>query len=93
MERNKNNRNLDMPTHYFSIALMKYGLIRLIEYGSVSVHGFLKKFDGIVTILAKNQTSLGETQEKVEFIAGREIEIGGMYKGVIVAIKGFWDFC
>lgn len=49
-------------------------------------------FDGTVTILAKDQTSLEETQEKVEFIAGREIEVGGIYKGVIVAIKDFGAF-
>jgi polyribonucleotide nucleotidyltransferase len=49
-------------------------------------------FDGTVTILAKDQTSLEETQEKVEFIVGREIEVGGIYKGVIVAIKEFGAF-
>lgn len=49
-------------------------------------------FDGTVTILAKDQTTLEETQEKVEFIAGREIEVGGIYKGVIVAIKDFGAF-
>eukprot|EP01018_Ginkgo_biloba_P018069 Gb_20425 [translate_table: standard] len=49
-------------------------------------------FDGAVTILAKDQPSLEQTQEKVDSIVGREIEVGGLYKGVIVAIKDFGAF-
>ncbi|ERM98540.1 hypothetical protein AMTR_s00113p00140210, partial [Amborella trichopoda] len=48
--------------------------------------------DGGITILAKNQVTLEKTQEKVDFIVGREIEVGGIYKGVVVSIKEYGAF-
>eukprot|EP00252_Welwitschia_mirabilis_P024988 TRINITY_DN7648_c0_g1_i1.p1 TRINITY_DN7648_c0_g1~~TRINITY_DN7648_c0_g1_i1.p1 ORF type:complete len:1012 (-),score=254.90 TRINITY_DN7648_c0_g1_i1:461-3496(-) len=48
--------------------------------------------DGIVTLLAKDQSMLQNTVEKIEFLVGREMEVGGIYKGVVTAIKDFGAF-
>ncbi|XP_077221044.1 polyribonucleotide nucleotidyltransferase isoform X2 [Tasmannia lanceolata] len=48
--------------------------------------------DGALTIVAKNQTVMEKAQEKVDFIIGRELEIGGIYKGVIASIKEYGAF-
>lgn len=48
--------------------------------------------DGTLTILAKNQTVLEKVQEKVDFIVGREIEVGGIYKGVVTSVKEYGAF-
>ncbi|OVA19859.1 Exoribonuclease [Macleaya cordata] len=48
--------------------------------------------DGTLTILAKNQTVMEKAQEKVDFIIGREIEVGGIYKGVVSSVKEYGAF-
>ncbi|KAJ6754254.1 POLYRIBONUCLEOTIDE NUCLEOTIDYLTRANSFERASE [Salix purpurea] len=48
--------------------------------------------DETLTIIAKNQTVLERVQEKIDFIIGREIEVGGIYKGIISSIKEYGAF-
>ncbi|KAF8399732.1 hypothetical protein HHK36_015603 [Tetracentron sinense] len=48
--------------------------------------------NGALTILAKNQSIMEKVQEKVDFIIGREIEVGGIYKGVVASIKEYGAF-
>ncbi|XP_057983881.1 polyribonucleotide nucleotidyltransferase 2, mitochondrial-like [Malania oleifera] len=48
--------------------------------------------NGTLTILAKNQSVMERAQEEVDFIIGREIEIGGIYKGVVTSVKEFGAF-
>ncbi|KAK9271978.1 hypothetical protein L1049_002347 [Liquidambar formosana] len=48
--------------------------------------------DGTLTIVAKNQSVMEKVQEKVDFIVGREIEIGGIYKGIVSSIKEYGAF-
>ncbi|KAH0667923.1 hypothetical protein KY285_029129 [Solanum tuberosum] len=48
--------------------------------------------DGTFTIIAKNQSVMEKVQEKVDFIIGREIEIGGVYKGIVVSVKEYGAF-
>ncbi|KAK1268255.1 hypothetical protein QJS04_geneDACA005057 [Acorus gramineus] len=48
--------------------------------------------DGTLTILAKNQNVMEKAQDKIDFIIGREIEVGGIYKGVVVSIKEYGAF-
>lgn len=48
--------------------------------------------DGTLTILAKNQAVMEKVQEKVDFTLGREIEIGGTYKGIVTSVKEYGAF-
>ncbi|KAK4750549.1 hypothetical protein SAY87_004031 [Trapa incisa] len=48
--------------------------------------------DGILTIVAKNQAVMDKVQEKIDFIVGREIEVGGIYKGVVTSVKEYGAF-
>ncbi|KAI3474906.1 hypothetical protein Pfo_030217 [Paulownia fortunei] len=48
--------------------------------------------DGFLTIVAKNQSVLDKLMEKIDFIVGREIEKGGVYKGVVASIKEYGAF-
>ncbi|KAH0984865.1 hypothetical protein GBA52_012042 [Prunus armeniaca] len=48
--------------------------------------------DGTLTIVAKNQSVMEKVLEKVDFILGREIEIGGIYKGRVSSIKEYGAF-
>ncbi|KAL2523313.1 Polyribonucleotide nucleotidyltransferase 2 [Forsythia ovata] len=48
--------------------------------------------DGSLTLVAKNQSVLEKVMEKIDFIAGREIEKGGIYKGVVSSIKEYGAF-
>ncbi|KAJ8479585.1 hypothetical protein OPV22_023312 [Ensete ventricosum] len=48
--------------------------------------------DGAVTIVAKNQSIMQKAQEKISFLIGREIEVGGIYKGVVSSIKEYGAF-
>ncbi|XP_038716625.1 polyribonucleotide nucleotidyltransferase 2, mitochondrial-like [Tripterygium wilfordii] len=48
--------------------------------------------DGTLTIVAKNQSVMEKVQEKVDFIIGREIEIGRIYKGVVTSVKEYGAF-
>ncbi|KAJ4982203.1 hypothetical protein NE237_033040 [Protea cynaroides] len=48
--------------------------------------------NGTLTILAKNQEIMEKAQEKIDFIVGREIEVGGIYKGVVASIKEYGAF-
>ncbi|KAJ8566968.1 hypothetical protein K7X08_019176 [Anisodus acutangulus] len=48
--------------------------------------------DGTLTIVAKNQLVMEKVQAKVDFIIGREIEIGGVYKGIVVSVKEYGAF-
>ncbi|XP_074348517.1 polyribonucleotide nucleotidyltransferase 2, mitochondrial isoform X2 [Apium graveolens] len=48
--------------------------------------------DGTLTVVAKNQSAMEKVQEKIDFIVGREIEIGGTYKGIVMSIKEYGAF-
>ncbi|MED6169923.1 Polyribonucleotide nucleotidyltransferase 2, mitochondrial [Stylosanthes scabra] len=48
--------------------------------------------DGTLTIVAKNQAVMDKLLEKIDFIVGREIEVGGIYKGVVTSIKEYGAF-
>ncbi|XVE67892.1 hypothetical protein DITRI_Ditri09bG0024400 [Diplodiscus trichospermus] len=48
--------------------------------------------DGTVTIAAKNQAVMEKVQDKVDFIVGREIEVGGIYKGIVSSVKEYGAF-
>ncbi|KAL9678238.1 hypothetical protein QQ045_016080 [Rhodiola kirilowii] len=48
--------------------------------------------DKTLTILAKNQSILQNVLDKIEVLVGREIEIGGIYKGVVTSIKEYGVF-
>ncbi|CAL5371836.1 unnamed protein product [Camellia sinensis] len=48
--------------------------------------------DGTLTIVAKNHSVLEKVLEKVDFIIGREIEVGGIYKGIVTSIKEYGAF-
>ncbi|KAH7851694.1 hypothetical protein Vadar_015417 [Vaccinium darrowii] len=48
--------------------------------------------DGSLTIVAKNHGVLDKVLEKVDFIIGREIEVGGLYKGTVTSIKEYGAF-
>ncbi|KAJ0260948.1 Polyribonucleotide nucleotidyltransferase 2 [Hirschfeldia incana] len=48
--------------------------------------------DGTLTIVAKNQAVMEKAQEKVDFIIGREIVVGGVYKGTVTSIKEYGAF-
>ncbi|OWM70645.1 hypothetical protein CDL15_Pgr014318 [Punica granatum] len=48
--------------------------------------------DGTLTIVAKNQSVMDKVQEKIDFIVGREIEVGGIYKGVVTSVKEYGAF-
>ncbi|CAK7328087.1 unnamed protein product [Dovyalis caffra] len=48
--------------------------------------------DGTLTVVAKNQTVMERVQEKIDFIVGREIEVGGIYKGIVTSIKEYGAF-
>ncbi|GAB4846729.1 Polyribonucleotide nucleotidyltransferase 2, mitochondrial [Ancistrocladus abbreviatus] len=48
--------------------------------------------DGTVTIVAKNQTVMEKVQEKIDFIIGCEIEVGGVYKGIVTSVKEYGAF-
>ncbi|KAL5725184.1 polyribonucleotide nucleotidyltransferase [Ranunculus cassubicifolius] len=48
--------------------------------------------DGTLTMLAKNQTIMEKALEMVDTIIGREIEVGGIYKGVVSSVKEYGAF-
>ncbi|CAI9111496.1 OLC1v1011725C1 [Oldenlandia corymbosa var. corymbosa] len=48
--------------------------------------------DGTITVVAKNQTVLDKVQEKIDIIIGRELEVGGIYKGIVMSIKEYGAF-
>uniref|UniRef100_R7W9G5 Polyribonucleotide nucleotidyltransferase 2, mitochondrial n=1 Tax=Aegilops tauschii TaxID=37682 RepID=R7W9G5_AEGTA len=48
--------------------------------------------DGTVTIVAKTQPIMDKAIEKVEFLVGREIEVGKTYKGIVSSIKEYGAF-
>ncbi|KAI8018349.1 hypothetical protein LOK49_LG04G03633 [Camellia lanceoleosa] len=48
--------------------------------------------DGTLTIVTKNHSVLEKVLEKVDFIIGREIEVGGIYKGIVTSIKEYGAF-
>ncbi|XP_057769301.1 polyribonucleotide nucleotidyltransferase 2, mitochondrial [Salvia miltiorrhiza] len=48
--------------------------------------------DGSLTVVAKNQSVLDKVMEKIDFIVGREIEKGGVYKGIVTSIKEYGAF-
>ncbi|KAK9119758.1 hypothetical protein Scep_017851 [Stephania cephalantha] len=48
--------------------------------------------DGTLTIHAKNHTIMDKAQDMVEFLIGREIEVGGIYKGIVSSIKEYGAF-
>lgn len=48
--------------------------------------------DGILTVVAKNQDVMEKAQEKIDFIIGREIEVGRIYKGMVTSIKEYGAF-
>ncbi|XP_019442534.1 PREDICTED: polyribonucleotide nucleotidyltransferase 2, mitochondrial isoform X2 [Lupinus angustifolius] len=48
--------------------------------------------DGTLTIVAKNASVMERILEKIDFIVGREIEVGGTYKGVVTSVKEYGVF-
>ncbi|KAI4350665.1 hypothetical protein L6164_005098 [Bauhinia variegata] len=48
--------------------------------------------DGTLTIIAKNQSAMDKVLEEIEYVVGREIEVGGVYKGVVTSIKEYGAF-
>ncbi|XP_052197559.1 polyribonucleotide nucleotidyltransferase 2, mitochondrial [Diospyros lotus] len=48
--------------------------------------------DGALTVFAKNPPDLEKVLDKVDFIIGREIEVGGIYKGTVTTIKEYGAF-
>ncbi|KAG8482881.1 hypothetical protein CXB51_024044 [Gossypium anomalum] len=48
--------------------------------------------DGTITVAAKNQAVMEKVQDKVDFIVGREIVVGGIYKGIVMSIKEYGAF-
>ncbi|XP_011098446.1 polyribonucleotide nucleotidyltransferase 2, mitochondrial [Sesamum indicum] len=54
--------------------------------------GRISVSDGLLTIVAKNQSVLDKVMEKIEFIVGREIVKGGIYKGIVTSIKEYGAF-
>ncbi|CAL0317284.1 unnamed protein product [Lupinus luteus] len=48
--------------------------------------------DGTLTIVAKNASVMDRILEKIDFIVGREIEVGGTYKGVVTSVKEYGVF-
>ncbi|WCJ21022.1 polyribonucleotide nucleotidyltransferase putative [Euphorbia peplus] len=48
--------------------------------------------DGTLTVVAKNQAVMEKAKDKIDFIVGREIEIGGLYKGIVTSIKEYGAF-
>ncbi|XP_062222750.1 polyribonucleotide nucleotidyltransferase 2, mitochondrial-like [Phragmites australis] len=48
--------------------------------------------DGTFTIVAKTQPIMDKAIEKVEFLVGREIEVGRTYKGIVSSIKEYGAF-
>ncbi|CAI0406268.1 unnamed protein product [Linum tenue] len=48
--------------------------------------------DETLTIVAKNQNVMDKVLEKVDSIIGREITVGGIYKGVVTSIKEYGAF-
>ncbi|KAL3720275.1 hypothetical protein ACJRO7_005152 [Eucalyptus globulus] len=48
--------------------------------------------DGTLTIVAKNPTVMEKVQEKIEFTVGREMEVGGTYKGIVTSVKEYGAF-
>ncbi|OMO69440.1 hypothetical protein COLO4_29057 [Corchorus olitorius] len=48
--------------------------------------------DGTITIVAKNQAVMEKVQDKVDFIIGREIVVGGIYKGIVTSVKEYGAF-
>ncbi|KAL2335714.1 hypothetical protein Fmac_016927 [Flemingia macrophylla] len=48
--------------------------------------------DGTLTIVAKNQSVMDKVLEKIDFIVGREIEVGGIYTGIVNNIKEYGAF-
>ncbi|KAL3629196.1 Polyribonucleotide nucleotidyltransferase 2, mitochondrial [Castilleja foliolosa] len=54
--------------------------------------GRISVSDGSLTIVAKNQSVLDKLLEKIDIIVGREIQKGGVYKGVVTSIKEYGAF-
>ncbi|KOM25377.1 hypothetical protein LR48_Vigan102s003500 [Vigna angularis] len=48
--------------------------------------------DGELTVVAKNQSVMDKVLEKIDFIVGREIEVGGIYTGIVTNIKEYGAF-
>ncbi|XP_014516378.1 polyribonucleotide nucleotidyltransferase 2, mitochondrial [Vigna radiata var. radiata] len=48
--------------------------------------------DGELTVVAKNQSVMDKVLEKIDFIVGREIEVGGIYTGIVSNIKEYGAF-
>ncbi|QCD95261.1 polyribonucleotide nucleotidyltransferase [Vigna unguiculata] len=48
--------------------------------------------DGELTIVAKNQSVMDKILEKIDFVVGREIEVGGIYTGIVSNIKEYGAF-
>ncbi|KAK6129340.1 hypothetical protein DH2020_036913 [Rehmannia glutinosa] len=59
---------------------------------SPRICGRISVNDGFLTIVAKNQSVLDKLMEKIDFIVGREIQKGGVYKGVVTSVKEYGAF-
>ncbi|MQM07727.1 hypothetical protein Taro_040567 [Colocasia esculenta] len=48
--------------------------------------------EGTLTIVAKNQDIMEKARDKIDSLVGREIEVGGIYKGIVGSIKEYGAF-
>ncbi|XP_078148969.1 polyribonucleotide nucleotidyltransferase [Carex rostrata] len=48
--------------------------------------------DGTVALVAKTQTAIDKVLEQIDFLVGRPVELGKVYKGVIASIKEYGAF-
>ncbi|ONK58559.1 uncharacterized protein A4U43_C09F14320 [Asparagus officinalis] len=65
------------------------------EYASYivsSVGARIAISDGMATIVASNRSVLEKAQENIDFLVGREIEVGKIYKGVIISVNEYGAF-
>ncbi|KAF8692856.1 hypothetical protein HU200_039213 [Digitaria exilis] len=82
----------------FKIAGTRKGLyiffycLVLYLFSSILLGARVSISDGTVTIVAKTQPIMDKAIEKVEFLVGREIEVGRTYKGIVSSIKEYGAF-
>ncbi|CAN1853276.1 Polyribonucleotide nucleotidyltransferase 2, mitochondrial [Linum perenne] len=90
--RSKDDRNSPRLGCFFAPIVFSCTLLNYTDIALSYTGARLSVGDGTLTIVAKNQNVMEKVLEKVDFIIGREIEIGGIYKGVVTSIKEYGAF-
>ncbi|KAJ0243510.1 Polyribonucleotide nucleotidyltransferase 2 [Hirschfeldia incana] len=102
MEREINSPRVQDGTNSLRLATLKYtndalrslsgpmGVLKRKIEEETGARLFID--DGTLTIVAKNQAVMDKAQEKVDYIIGREIVVGGVYKGTVTSIKEYGAF-